>query len=218
MNEERTADVFRSFLVEEAEYAGQAELPMIKTSDELPQKLIPFSRAVAKNRKDFDGWICFYEQDRRFERLWKDPKRYLPIIKKFKGVISPDFSLYRNMPICMQLWNAYRGRALANWLQKNGVEVIPNVRFGDERSYSFCFDGIEPEKTIAVGTHGCIKQKADRLFFQVGLNVAVRRLRPKTIVVYGRAPDRIFKPYRDQGIRIIPFESEFATSRKKVRE
>ncbi len=218
MNEERTADVFRSYLVENAEYAGQAELPIIKTSDELPQKLVPFSKAVTRGRKDFDSWICFYEHDDRFERLWKDPKRYLPIIKKFKGVISPDFSLYRNMPICMQLWNTYRGRALANWLQKNGVEVIPNVRFGDERSYSFCFDGIESQKTIAVGTHGCIKHKTDRLFFQVGLDVAVRRLNPKNIIVYGRAPDRVFKPYRDRGIHVIAFESEFAASRKKVRE
>lgn len=210
------SDVFRSFLVEQADYIGTAELPSVRTSDALPQKVITFSKAMAGNFHDFDAWVCFYEQDYRFERLWKTPKRYLNKLKKFKGVIAPDFSLYRNMPLCMQLWNTYRGRALASWLQQNGVEVIPNIRFGDERTYSFCFDGIEPHKTIAVGTHGCIKRKADRLYFQIGLDVAVRRLKPKTIIVYGRAPDSIFKPYRDQGIQILAFESEFATSRKKV--
>ena len=124
--------------------------------------------------------------------------------------------MYRNMPLCMQLWNTYRGRALASWLQENGIEVIPNVRFGDERTFAFCFDGIEKNKTVAVGTHGCIKQKEDRIFFEKGLSIMVQRLKPKTIIVYGAAPDRIFKPYRDTGINIIAFESEFSKSRRQV--
>ena len=39
---------------------------------------------------------------------------------------------------------------------------------------------------------------------------------PKNIIVYGAAPDRIFQPYRDRGINIIVFESEFAKTRKQV--
>ena len=114
------------------------------------------------------------------------------------------------------MWNTYRNRALAYWLQNNGIEVIPNVRFGDERTYSFCFDGIEENKTIAVGTHGCIKRKEDRIFFKVGLDRTVKRLSPKTIVVYGAAPDCIFKQYKDIGIEIVSFESLFSKSRKQV--
>ncbi len=159
-------------------------------------------------------WL--YEHDVKFERLWNNPTRYLDKLKKFKGVISPDFSLYRNMPLVMQMWNTYRNRALAYWLQNNGIEVIPNVRFGDERTYSFCFDGIEENKTIAVGTHGCIKRKEDRIFFKVGLDRTVKRLSPKTIVVYGAAPDCIFKQYKDIGIEIVSFESLFSKSRKQV--
>jgi len=34
--------------------------------------------------------------------------------------------------------------------------------------------------------------------------------------VYGSAPDDIFKKYRDMGINIMPFESEFSKSRKQV--
>ncbi len=108
-----------------------------------------------------------------------------------------------------------RGRALALWLQNNGVEVIPNVRFGDERTFSFCFDGIEGNKTVAVGTHGCIKRKEDKIFFKAGLAQMVQRLSPKTIIVYGAAPDSIFKPYKEKGINIIAFESEFSKSRKR---
>lgn len=209
-------DVFHSFLVEKADYDGYFELPVIRTSGQLPNKVITFSKAMSKKWNDFDCWVTFYEHDRDFERLWNKPRRYLDKLKKFKGIISPDFSLYRNMPLIMQMWNTYRGRAIAAWLQNNGIEVIPNVRFGDERTFSFCFDGIEENKAVAVGTHGCIKRKEDKIFFKIGLARMVQRLSPKTIIVYGLAPDSIFKPYKDKGINIIAFESEFSKSRKQV--
>lgn len=209
-------DVFNSFLVENTDYAGFLELPVIKTSDQLPEKVISFSKAMSRTCRDYDCWVIFYEHDRWFERLWNKPKRYIDKLKKFKGIISPDFSLYRNMPLVMQMWNTYRGRALAVWLQNNGIEIIPNIRFGDERTFEFCFEGIEENKTVAVGTHGCIKRREDKIFFKIGLAKMVQRLSPKTIIVYGRAPDSIFKPYRDMGINIISFESEFSKSRKQV--
>ncbi len=212
----RNYDVFRSYLVENADYEGYFELPKIQTSNLLPEKIIPFSKAMSKKWSDFDCWVMFYEHDGKFERLWKNPKQYLNKLKKFRGVISPDFSLYRNMPLVMQLWNTYRGRALATWFQKNGIEIIPNIRWNDERAYLFCFDGIEKEKTIAVGTHGCIKRKSDRAYFKKGLYELVNKLSPKNIIVYGAVPDEIFKPYKDMGINIVSFESEFSKSRKQV--
>ena len=209
-------DVFHSFLVEKADYDGYFELPKIRTSSQLPDRVITFLKAMARTWNDFDCWVMFYEHDVNFERLWHNPKQYLAKLKKFKGIISPDFSLYRNMPLCMQMWNTYRGRAIAVWLQNNGVEIIPNVRFNDERTYEFCFDGIEKFKTVAVGTHGCIKNRIDKDYFKDGLAEMVRRLSPRTIIVYGAAPDDIFKKYRDASINIMPFESEFSKSRKQV--
>ncbi len=209
-------DVFHAFLVQDADYDGYFEMPVIRTSGQLPNKVISFSKAMSKAHSDFDCWVMFYEHDKNFERLWNNPKQYLNKLKKFKGIISPDFSLYRNMPLPMQMWNTYRGRALAVWLQSSGIEVIPNVRFNDERTYEFCFNGIEKNKTVSVGTHGCIKSRIDRECFKKGLSELVKRLKPETIIVYGRAPDDIFKKYQDMGIEIIPFESEISKSNRQV--
>ena len=209
-------DVFRSFLVKNADYAGNLELPVIKTSDYLPEKVITFSKAMSPRFKDFDSWVIFYEHDQGFERLWNNPRAYIKKLKKFKGVITPDFSMWRNMPLCMQMWNAYRGRALAVWMQNNNIEIIPNVRWGDERTYEFCFDGIEKNKTVSIGTHGCLKTKEDRLYFETGLALLVNKLSPKNIIVYGSTPNKIFGIYKDKGINVIPFESEFSKSRKQV--
>lgn len=75
------------------------------------------------------------EDDFLFERIWRNPRKYLEVLQRYEGVILPDFSLYRDMPLVMQLWNIYRSRAIGHWLQMNGVTVIPNIRYGDRRTY-----------------------------------------------------------------------------------
>lgn len=206
-------DVFRSFLVKNATYDGEQEIPKIRTSCLIPENVISFSKAVGN--KDGNRWIHFYEDDNGFERLWNKPYVYLSIIKRFCGIISPDYSLYYDMPLCMQIWNTYRGRALAHWLQENGVEVIPNIRWGDERTFETACLGVEIGKTIAVGTHGCIKDAQYKKMFIAGFDYAINRLKPQTVIVYGRMPDKIFGLARMYGINLIPFESEFSLSHKK---
>lgn len=206
-------DVFHAFLVRNATYAGKEEIPWIKTSKLIPEKIISFSKAVSG--KDYSSWIHFYEHDYAFECLWNNPQKYLPIIKRYKGIISPDYSLYFDMPLSMQIWNTYRGKALAHWLQENGVEVIPNVRWGDERTYKLACLGIEKGKTIAVGTHGCIKTVEEKEMYISGFDYVINKLKPKTVIVYGRMPDKIFCLARMYGIKLIHFESEFAQTHKK---
>ena len=207
-------DVFRSFLVKNASYDGSLEFPCIKPVDAIPNKLTAFSKAI--HSKDFNSFVHFFEDDVKFERIWSNPNKYLPILKKFDGTISPDFSLYRDMPLVMQEWNTYRNRAIGHWLPENGITVIPNIRFADERSYTFCCDGIAKGSSIAVGSHGCIKIKAERVYFEKGLDAIIHKLEPKRIIVYGKAPDNIFSDYIKSGIEICQFDSDCSISRKAV--
>ena len=128
-------DVFRAFLVKNATYDTNLEIPCIKPENCNPQKLIPFSKAVGG--KDYDGFVHFYEDDASFERLWNKPRKYLAVLKKYKGIISPDFSIYRDMPLAMQQWNTYRNRAIGCWLQDNGIPTIANVRWGTNGLFRF---------------------------------------------------------------------------------
>ncbi|MGI6032983.1 MAG: DUF4417 domain-containing protein [Coriobacteriales bacterium] len=208
-------DVFRAYLVTFAHYAGVFEFPVIEPGNWIPNRLIPFSKAL--HTSDFDQWVHFFEDDCLFERIWQEPKRYLKRLKRFNGVILPDFSLYRDMPLVMQLWNIYRSRAVGCWLQANGVKVIANIRFGDFRTYHFCCDGISKGCTIAVGTHGTLKQKEDKRILVEGLDVIVNRLKPSAIVVYGAAPESIFERYAEAGIQIVQFDSEFAKAHRRAQ-
>lgn len=75
-------------------------------------------------------------------------------------------------------------KSIGHWLQENGVSVIPDIRFGDERTYEASCADIQKHGTIAVGSHGCIKLLSDRSYF-------VSRLEPHTLGVYGDAPEMI---------------------------
>ncbi len=207
-------DVFHAYLVHDARYAGILEIPIIEPESALPNRLISFSKAMKTD--DYDQWVHFYEDDCGFERVWNKPAEYLPKLKKFKGIITPDFSLYRDMPLVMQAWNTYRGKALGHWWQSNGLTVLPNVRFGDERTYEFCCDGIISGGTICVGSHGCIRLREERIYFKQGLKAIVQKLQPTVIVVYGSAPDDIFSDHIKNGIKVLQFDSEFSVSRKAV--
>ena len=211
--QKRKMDVFRSFLVKNATYDGEYEIPKIHTSNLIPEKVMSLSKAISS--KQYDCFIHFYKDDKKIECFWNTPQKYLPILKRFQGVISPDYSLYYDMPLCMQVWNTYRGRALAHWLQENGVEIIPNIRWGDERTFETACLGVESGKTIAVGTHGCIKTVEGKKMFIAGFDYAINRLKPKIVIVYGRMPDKIFGLARMYGINLIPFESEFSLSHQK---
>ena len=204
-------DVFHAFLVKNAHYDGNLEIPVLQPETELPNRLISFSKAM--NSTDYDQWIHFYEDDVSFERVWNRPRIYLPKLKRFRGVISPDFSLYRDMPLVMQQWNTYRGKALGHWWQEEGLSIIPNVRAGDERTYDFCCSGVPKRSVIAVGSYGAIKVKKDREYFKRGLEEIVRRLSPETIIVYGSTPEDVFACCHDNEIRVLQFDSEFSVSR-----
>ena len=207
-------DVFNAFLVAFATYAGLFEFPIIKPTYDIPNRLIAFSKAISC--KDYNQWVHFYEDDHLFERIWRNPQKYLDILKKYNGVILPDFSLYRDMPFAMQIWNIYRSRAIGHWLQSNGIKVIPNIRYGDRRTYKICCDGISKNCVIAIGSHGTIKHVADREIFVAGLDQVVKDLQPSAIVVYGSAQDSLFKKDADAGIEIVHFESNYAASHKEA--
>lgn len=207
-------DVFNAFLVALAYYAGFFEFPIIQPTYDIPNKLIVFSKAISCT--NYNQWVHFYEDDYLFERIWRNPVRYLETLRRYNGVILPDFSLYRDMPYVMQLWNIYRSRAIGFWLQLNGIKVIVNIRYADRRTYRCCCDGISKHCVIAIGTHGTIKNKENRLFFCEGLDIVVKKLQPSAIIIYGKAPDAIFNKYTQSGIQIIQFDSEFASSHKEV--
>lgn len=208
-------DTFKAWMVKDAFFVGKYEIPEIgSNSKELPDEVIPFDKALASNK--YNQWVHFYLHDVEFERVWNNPKQYLHMLKRYKGVITPDFSMYRDMPLAMQIWNTYRNRVLGYWLESNGINIIPNISWGDERSYEFCFDGIRKNSIIAIGTYGTSKRKSDRYYLEKAVEEALKRIEPSYIVIYGSVYNKLSEILKESNIPFMVFECNTFDYKKKV--
>ena len=62
--------------------------------------------------------IChFFLHDYQFERVWNQPKKYINKLLHYKAVLTPDFSLFTDYPVAVQIWNTYRNRWLGAYWQ-----------------------------------------------------------------------------------------------------
>lgn len=157
--------------------------PALEPSYSVPAGLTSFLPSQAS--KHPNEFVHFYIEDYRFERLWKEPERYVDVLSRYAGMIMPDYSTYRNMPIPMQLWNMYRSRAVAAFYQKCGIDVIPNLIYADERTYGPAFSGLPIGGTYCTCATGIVKDEEARKYFYKGLLRAVETVMPDTLLVYG---------------------------------
>lgn len=127
---------------------GRYEIPVLKRCDHVPSHLIGFNYARTSN--DYEAGVHFYIDDYQFERVWNDPYTYIPILSKFDCCMTPNFSIYRDMPEAIKIWNTYRARLLGQMFQDSGIKVIPIVYWSDERSWDYCFDGLPENSTLSV--------------------------------------------------------------------
>ena len=187
-------DGYYSFLVNGAVFEGQYQIQFIKEQKiEIPKALIPFEkRRQTKNKHQA---LHFYQHDTTFRQILTATDRYIEELALFDCVISPDFSLYFDMPLVLQITNTYFNRAVGYYLQSKGIKVIPNIRWSTKKSFPFCFDGVPEKHIYSISTHGCIKSNESKYHFRQGLEQMLIRLRPKTVLVHGWMPDTIFKDY-----------------------
>lgn len=163
--------------------AGKWDMPILKATDHIPGDLISFNYMLTS--KDYGKGIHFYIDDYQFERLWTTPDKYIDKLGMFDCVLTPDFSLYLDMPLAMQIWNVYRSRLIGQIMQDAGITVIPTLQWADERSFDFCFDGIEPGGVVSVSTIGVKRDKNAGGIWFAGMDEAIKRLRPSHVVCYG---------------------------------
>jgi hypothetical protein len=162
---------------------GKYQIPKLKPCKYIPDHLLSFKDMLSVG--DFTAGIHFFTDDYRFERIWRNTAVYLERLAKFKCVFTPDFSLYLDMPLAMQIWNTYRNRMIGQICQNYGMNVIPTIGWAGEDSFEFCFDGLPAGGTVAVSTVGVMKNKEAKEIFQRGMEEMIKRVKPGFILVYG---------------------------------
>lgn len=167
---------------------GKYGIPEMQATDTVGDKMLRFMDwKEIDNPQDYIAH--FYYDDYKFMSAWRDPNKYIDRLQEFKAVVSPDFSLYIDFPIALQILSCYRRQWCGAYWQSLGIDVIPDVIWGRKDSFDFCFEGIPKHSTVAISTVGVKKDKEwnnekDSLF-RDGYNEMLKRLEPTTILFYG---------------------------------
>lgn len=180
---ERTFDAYNLHDVDEERLTEKWQMPILKKCTHVPEDLISFN--YAKTSKEYGKGVHFYIDDYQFERIWNAPHDYVDILRQFDCILTPDFSLYTEMPLPMQIWNVYRSKMIGQIMQDYGLTVIPTLQWCREDSFEFAFDGIEPGGVVSVSTIGVKQQPDAKKIWTAGMDEAMRQLKPKAVVVYG---------------------------------
>lgn len=183
----RTDESYNLPYVDMYRCVGKYQIPFITKENHVPKSLIGFNYALKSNDKT--QGIHFYIDDYQFERIWKKPNTYIDILKQYDCALSPDFSLYMDMPYSMKIWNVFRSRLIGQMMQSSGMHVIPTVSWAEKQTFEFCFDGIEEGSVVSISTVGVKKRKESMSIWKEGTKELIDRIKPSCILVYGEKID-----------------------------
>ena len=184
---ERTYSEYNLKDYDETRVAGPYDLPILKACSFVPEDLIGFNYVL--NTSERDKGVHFFLDDYQFERIWNEPSVYISKLMDFPCALTPDFSLYTDMPMAMKIWNVYRSRLIGQMMQDYGIKVIPTLQYAGPETLDWVFDGIEGGGTVAVSTVGVMRDATARELWQAGMERALTEIKPKTVICYGTEMD-----------------------------
>ena len=189
-------------------------IPVMQATQTTGDKLLRF--CDFNQVEDHENYIAhFFYDDFKFISAWREPDKYIEKLRQFKAVVSPDFSIYTDFPRALQILACYRRQWCGAYWQELGIDVIPNVSWGDEESYQYTFLGVPKHSAVAISTVG-VKRDAEwnnkeNSLFLKGYNAMMEELEPTTIILYGDEIDGL------EG-NIIKVPSFYAERREKLNE
>lgn len=170
----------------------------------IPDGMVGFNYAKSMTEAEKKNKAChFFIDDYQFERIWAAPDKYIEHLKGFKCVLTPDFSMYLDMPAPMQAWNHYRCQVIGKFLQDHDIKVIATLSWATPDTHEFCFEGIPTRSVVAVSTVGVKQSDTSLAIWQHGMTQAIKTLKPRCILLYGGRVDFDFKR-----IKVIEFDNQ----------
>lgn len=210
-------DSFQAFLVEGANFTDLEEYPKIENwmiPEVPPKKIMPFDKALNFQGDLSDVYVCTYARDCTFERVRRNPKKYLHFFKRCAGLIGFDFSIHSDMPIIKQKSQMNDNLSLSFYFGREGVKIIPNIRYGADELADEFLSAIPKHSLIAIGTHGFIKEIPQKAEWYCFLEKVLKDLEPLGIIVYGKLSGKVFNDFEDK-CNFIYYEPWIYSNRKK---
>lgn len=220
-------DVYLANRLKDANFkTGFYQLPFINNvCVEKPEQLVLYSNRHQCTNKSKCG-LVFYEFDCRFDgyrgiynilKYGSDKKvsEFISEIKDFAFVVCPDYSVYGDFPNYKQIDAIARSREVGYILSTYGIKVVINYRATFPWTYELALSGMEDGQIVAIGTLGALKDRTTRGILKKSIDILVRTRHPSLIIVYGAAPQDVFKEVINNRIPIWQYNAEISNKFKE---
>lgn len=185
----------------EFEKSGKYGMPLIKKQNiDLDKiELWNFAKTKLNDEENKQKTIHFFTYDWNFESVYQKPEIAMEKLDQYYAILSPEFSLYWDMPKALQINSTFKNRWCGAYWQTQGKIVIPTICCAGEESWEFCFDGIEQGSVVAVSNYRREQYKED---FMKSYDKMLEMLKPAAIICYGET----FPEMRGNIKSISPFD------------
>lgn len=171
---------------------GKYGIPELKGTFDVPENVFFLNSENCRKIRDIEErkntWVMFYEWDWKFDRMWNYPIRNAKWLQTFAGAVTPQFSVYIDLPFVLSIYSVYKSRWLGAYWESLGIKVIPDICWGKEDTYDFCFEGIPKNSVVCIGGQYSGPSETKReaeYYFNKGLEELCNRITPKSILYYG---------------------------------
>lgn len=189
------SDSFQAFLIEGAEFTSKEQYPILRADmipNDVPINVMPFNKAINYKGDLSSTYICTFSPDESFERIRRNPRKYIKFFKRTAGIIGFDFSIHIDMPLIKQKQQINDNLSLSYFYGNQGINIIPNIRCGIDELLPEFLEAIPKHSIIAVGTHGFCKEISEQCEWYCFLEKIIEELQPEVIVVYGSLRGKMF--------------------------
>ena len=165
------------------ETTGKYGIPIVRKQNIDPDtiELLSYTKTKQNDCENLHKTIHFFTYDWLFDSAYDNPEKVSEKLKQYYAVLTPDFSTYTDMSLALQIHSIFKSRWCGAFWQSLGMKVIPTIEWGDERSFDFCFDGIEQGSVVAVATYG----RKNESGFLKGYSKMLEVIKPALIICYG---------------------------------
>lgn len=149
--------------------------------------------------------VHFFVDDYRFSGIYNNPAKSLAKYSQYAFLLTPDYSAYADMQPWRQIESVAHSRWCGAYWQSRNLTTLATITWGGPGSYEYCFDGVEANSIVAVGTVGC---RSGKKSFLHGYDAMIEKLHPEAIICFG-------EPFPEMRGNVIPVD--YRASRKAVR-
>ncbi|MCL2061875.1 MAG: DUF4417 domain-containing protein [Firmicutes bacterium] len=193
--------------------AGAYGMPLIKKQDiDLSKiELWGYTKTKLNDHKNCHKTIHFFAHDWKYDTVFDKPDIAMEKLDQYYALLTPDFSLYWDMPRAVQIYSVFKNRWCGAYWQSQGKIVIPTITCGLEDSYDFVFDGIEQGSVVAVSTYR--RERYERECVE-NYHKILEVIKPSAVICYGEP----FSGMDGNIIPISPYNKEALIAKLGLKE